>query len=375
MGNVVGLRRGWLPSFAAAVFALIVAGCAGPAPKEIYAGALGIIPASPPQQGTYQEGASVEWLKFAVTAAFDGYSDPDQVPDWQMLPKRQIRAQLHRLLASHSGAMWIGHSTFLIKTGGLLVLTDPVFSDRASPSKMLGPRRYLPPALEIAELPHVDVILISHNHYDHLDTASLQELAQRFPKARVLLPRGNEKYAIRSGFSHVRGHSPGQGTLVAGLKFRALPAYHQTSRHGIDAHTTPALSWSIRGTEPSIFFAGDTAYGPVFRQIRQTYGRHEVALVPIGDYEPPEEVKHVHATPEQAAKIASDLGSDVAVGMHWGTFPLSDGPVLEPAKRFLAAKSSVARRVLHIGGTIIFEHRHPESVVGQAPQGTPAARL
>lgn len=369
MGDV-GARRNRLPMAAAALFAIALAGCASPPPKEIYAGALGVIPASPPQQGTYQEGASPEWLKFVITAAFDGYSNPDEVPDWQALPKRQVRAQLHRLLASRSGALWIGHSTFLIKTGGLMILTDPVFSERASLSQTMGPKRYFPPALEIDELPHVDVIVISHNHYDHLDTNSLKELAGRFPKARVLVPRGNEKYAWRAGFAHVRGHMPGEGVTFAGLKLLALPAYHQTSRKGIDAHTTPALGWSIRGGAASIFFAGDTAYGPVFRQIRRTYGAHEVALVPIGDYEPPDEVKHVHATPEQAARIASDLGASVAVGMHWGTFPLSDEPFLEPAERFLKAKSAVARRVLHIGGTIVFRHGAPATVTSEAPAAT-----
>ena len=373
MGDV-GVRRNRLPVAAAAFFSLAVAGCGTQLPKEINAGALGTISVSPPQQGTYQEGASIDWLKFVVISAFDGYSDPEQVSQWQMLPKPGIRAQLHRLMAARSAAMWIGHSTFLIKTGGLIVLTDPMFSERASPSQTLGPRRYFPPALEISELPRVDVILISHNHYDHLDTNSLTQLAARFPKARVLMPAGNEKYALRSGFRHVQGYWPGQRAEVAGLKFRALLAYHQTSRHGIDANTTPALSWSIRGPSPSIYFAGDTAYGPVFRQIRHTYGPHEVALVPIGDYEPPDEVRHVHASPEEAARIASDLGADVAVGMHWGTFPLSDTPYIEPAKRFLAARSPVARRVLSLGGTIVFRHGPDPAQVSEA-RPRAAARL
>jgi L-ascorbate metabolism protein UlaG (beta-lactamase superfamily) len=370
----VGFGRRWLPLAAATAFGAVLAGgCAMPPPKEIHAGALGVIPASPPQRGTYQEGASVEWLKFVVTAAFDGYSDPDQVPGWQALPKHKVRAQLHRLMASRSGALWIGHSTFLIKTGGMVVLTDPVFSERASLSQTMGPKRYFPPALEIDELPCVDVIVISHNHYDHLDTHSLKALAERFPKARVLVPVGNEKYAARSGFTHVRGFAPGQGAKVAGLKFLATPAYHQTSRKGIDAHMTPALGWSIRGGAASIFFAGDTAYGPVFRQIRHTYGAHDVALVPIGTYEPPDEVKHVHATPEEAARIASDLGAGVAVAMHWGTFPLSEEPFLEPAQRFLKAHSPVARRVLPLGGAIVFRHGAPMVTSEASPRDAAAA--
>ena len=373
MGGL-GVCRSRLLIAAATVLSFAVAGCASPPPKEIHAGALGIIPASPPQQGTYQEGASFDWLKFVVVSAFDGYSDPEQVSQWRILPKPQAHAQLHRLKEARSAAMWIGHSTFLVKTGGLIVLTDPVFSDRASPSQTLGPRRYFPPALEIDELPHIDVILISHNHYDHLDTNSLTQLAARFPKARVLMPGGTEKYALRSGFHRVHGFWPGQSVRVAGLKIRALPAYHQTSRHGIDANTTPALGWSIRGASPSIYFAGDTAYGPVFRHIRHTYGAHDVALVPIGDYEPPGEVRHVHASPEEAAKIAADLGADIAVGMHWGTFPLSDTPFIAPAQQFLAARNPVARRVLPLGGTIVFRHRSDPTEVSEASTRA-AARL
>ena len=120
------------------------------------------------------------------------------------------------------------------------------------------------------------------------------------------------------------------------LEITALPAYHETSRMGFDAHQTLALGWSIRrlGGGPSIYFAGDTAYGPVFKQIRQNFGAHEFVFVPIGAYEPREEVRHVHASPEEAAKIAAELGASTAIGMHWGTFPLSDEPVMEPAERF-----------------------------------------
>jgi N-acyl-phosphatidylethanolamine-hydrolysing phospholipase D len=305
--------------------------------------------------GSAAEGSSLDWAAFVIAASFNAYAAPNAVPAGQVLLPSQVRSSVNKLLSARAAALWIGHSTFLVRAGGRTILTDPIFSETASPLPTLGPRRYVPPALQIAELPHVDVIVISHNHYDHLDEPSLKLLAQRFPLAQVLMPAGNEHYATDAGFVRVQGYWPGQGSRVADLRFLALPAYHQSSRIDSAPNSTPTLSWSIRADNGvSIFFAGDTAYGPVFRHIRSVYGPYEVALVPIGNYGPPDEVRGVHATPEEAAKIASDLGARLAVGMHWGTFPLSGEPYMEPAERFLAARSAVRRRVLRIGETIAF---------------------
>ena len=333
---------------------LALAGCATPRPAEIVVGRMGPILVEPPQKGAYTEGASGPWAAFVVKAAFNSYSRPDEFPADLAFPKEKVLRELKRFLAARSGALWIGHATFLIRTNGFTILTDPVFGNSTSPMQAIGPKRYAPPALAIEQLPKIDAILISHNHYDHLDADALKEIAKRHPGASVLLPKGNERLAIKAGFQRVRGYSAGESVTSGSLEITALPAYHETSRIGFDAHETLALGWSIRrlGGGPSMYFAGDTAYGPVFKQIRSNFGPHQYVFVPIGAYEPREEVRHVHASPEEAAKIAQELGASIAIGMHWGTFPLSDEPVMEPAERFKAVPGP--NRILRIGEAIIF---------------------
>ncbi len=333
---------------------LALAGCAKAPPTEIVVGKMGPMLVEPPQKGAYTEGASGPWVAFVVKAAFNSYARPDEFPADLAFQKDKVQRELKRFLAARSGAFWIGHATFLIRSNGFTILTDPVFGNSTSPMQAIGPKRYAPPALTVDELPKIDAILVSHNHYDHLDIEAMTKIAARDPAVSVLVPKGNERLVVDAGFLRVRGYSAGESVTSGTLEITALPAYHETSRMGFDAHQTLALGWSIRrlGGGPSIYFAGDTAYGPVFKQIRRNFGPHEYVFVPIGAYEPREEVRHVHASPEEAAKIASELGASVAIGMHWGTFPLSDEPVMEPAERFKAAPGP--NRILRIGEAIVF---------------------
>jgi N-acyl-phosphatidylethanolamine-hydrolysing phospholipase D len=333
---------------AACVLLANLAGCAH-GPKEIDAGRLGTVVLGYPK-----DDASI--VRFLLPLAFNAYSQNGTIPSDLSLPKHEVKKRLARLMHSRSGVLWIGHSTFLIRWGGLTILTDPMFSDFVSPLPPMGPRRYKPPALDIAELPPIDVIIISHDHYDHLDEFSLLLLARRFPNAPVLLPSGDEKFAMNAGFRRVRGMTPCQSVILAGLTLTALPADHNSGRTAVDDLHVQALSWSLRSDSRSLFFAGDTSYAPFFRRIRAIFGRQDVVLVPIGAYKPRAEVEEQHADPEEAARIASDLGARIAVGMHWGTFPLSPEPVMEPPRRFLRAESNgVDKRVLPIGDIIIFD--------------------
>lgn len=351
------VTRRWAPSLGLSdlctrivvcLFLANLAGCAH-GPKEIAAGRLGTVVLGYPKD-------DVNIVRFLLPLAFNAYSQNGAVPSDLSLPKNEVKKRLARLIHSRSGVLWIGHSTFLIRWGGLTILTDPMFSDFASPLPPLGPRRYRPPALDIAELPPIDVIIISHDHHDHLDEFSLLVLARRFPNAPVLLPSGDETLAMKAGFRRVRGMTPGQSAILAGLTLTALPADHNSGRTVLDELHVQALSWSLRSDSRSLFFAGDTSYAPFFRRIRAVLGRQDVALVPIGAYKPRAEVEEQHADPEEAARIASDLGARVAVGMHWGTFPLSPEPVMEPPRRFLRAGSKgVDKRVLPIGDIILFD--------------------
>lgn len=354
-------RRGsllgeWLRTCRLIAVGLLIAGVGGCAqqPKEVIAGKLGTVIVDDPDQGAMSAGR----LRFLLTAALDGYSQAGSVPRDFLRPKDEVRQGLARLMRARSGVLWIGHSTFLIRIGGRTFLTDPMFSDFASPLPPFGPRRYLPPALAIAELPVIDAILISHDHFDHLDEPSLASLARRFPDAQMLLPVGDESFGRNAGFRQVREYSPGQSVVLASVRLTALPAISDSGRMGFDSGQTQAMSWSMRGGGLSLFFAGDTAYGPLFKRIRANYGPHDVALVPIGGYEPRDYVKHHHVNPEEATRIAADLGARTAIAMHWGTFASSPEPVLDPPRRFLKTPSTrVRKRVLRFGDVMIFDGR------------------
>jgi N-acyl-phosphatidylethanolamine-hydrolysing phospholipase D len=328
----------------------MLAGCASHQPRKLVENELF---AEPRPRGISTVGTSAALLRFLVRASFNGYAQ-DNVHLRHALAKAEVHAGLRKLMRSRTAALWIGHSTFLLRVGGLTILTDPVFSETASPVPIIGPRRYVPPALAISELPAIDAILVSHNHYDHLDKFSLAELGWRFPDVAVFLPTGNENHGIDAGIRRIRGLKAGESVTFRGVHLLALPSNHQMNL--IDS--TRALSFSLRAAGgPSLFFAGDTAYGPSFRQIRAAYGPHDVALVPIGGYEPREEERDAHASPEEALKIAADLGAKVALGMHWGTFPLSDEPLFEPPQRFMRARQHNGAKpvVLRIGECLVLD--------------------
>ena len=335
----------------ACLLPLFISGCAGRSEHHLISGDHGAIVDAPLQHGDYSEGNSAAWLGFLLTASVNGYAQ-DVVTAKYVAPKAEALAARARFERSELSVLWIGHSTFLVRIGGVTILTDPVFSNAAAPLQLGGPQRYAPPALEIDELPPVDVVVVSHNHYDHLDDTSLARLARRFPLAKLILPKGNEAHGVLAGFAGTVGAIPGQAVTVAGLRLIALPAYHETSRFGIDADQTRALGYYLKAGRAGVYFAGDTAYGPLFKQIRSAYGAPDVALVPIGAYEPHKETRFVHTSPEEAMRVASDLGAKVAVGMHWGTFPLSGEPVFEPARRFLRSGRNGGPKpvVLRIGG-------------------------
>ena len=227
-------------------------------------------------------------LGMFLPLAFNAYSQAGAVPPDLALPKDEVRKRLARLMRSRSGVLWIGHSTFLIRWGGLTILTDPMFSEFASPLPPLGPRRYTPPALDIAELPPIDAIIVSHDHYDHLDEPSLRLLARRFPDAPVSsCPWATSGSRPNAGFKRVRGMTAGQSVVLAGVSLTALPADHNSGRMPFDEMHVQAVSWSLRSNGRSLFFAGDTGYASFFQRIRAVFGRQDVALVPIGASQPP----------------------------------------------------------------------------------------
>jgi len=230
-------------------------------------------------------------------------------------------------------ALWIGHSTFLINNGDLTILTDPIFSERASPLTFAGPKRLIKPVIKIKDLPKVDVITISHNHYDHLDVNSLRKIQKKFPNVKILVPQGDLKllknYNLNNGFEFLWWEE----IIFDNTKFIFTPAQHWSARGLRDRNKSLWGSWFIKNEDKNIFHAGDTGYSEDFIEIRNRLGAVDFAMIPIGAYDPQWFMSYSHVNPEEALNIAKDLDAKKSIGMHWGTFILTDEPVLEPRER------------------------------------------
>ena len=230
-------------------------------------------------------------------------------------------------------ALWIGHSTFLINNGDLTILTDPIFSERASPLNFAGPKRLIKPVIKIKDLPEIDVITISHNHYDHLDINSLRKIQKKFPNVKILVPKGDLKllknYNLNNGFEFLWWEE----IIFDNTKFIFTPAQHWSARGLRDRNKSLWGSWFIKNEDKNIFHAGDTGYSEDFIEIRNRLGAVDFAMIPIGAYDPQWFMSYSHVNPEEALNIAKDLDAKKSIGMHWGTFILTDEPVLEPRER------------------------------------------
>jgi L-ascorbate metabolism protein UlaG (beta-lactamase superfamily) len=219
----------------------------------------------------------------------------------------------------------------------------------------LGPTRFAPPALRPAELPPIDVILLSHNHYDHLDLATIEALPGK-GRIEVVVPLRLGGYFSERGYPNVRELDWHQGTVVDGIEVTALPAIHFSKRTLFDRNRTLWTGYVLQGRRRRVYFAGDTAYGPVFAELAAGIDRLDVALLPIGAYEPRLLMQGSHTTPEEAVQIGQELRAERIVGMHWGSIVLTDEPPFEPPERFRRAAAAAGWRddaawVLRIGET------------------------
>lgn len=260
------------------------------------------------------------------------------LPAGHVLPE----AETLRLLGRENGdsLTWLGHASFLIRLDGRTILTDPFLTRHASPFPPLGPERFAPAGLAPEALPEVDVLLLSHNHYDHLDLPTLQALPGR-SRMRVVVPLGVGRYIGDLGFAHIEELDWSHRFEVPDLRVHAVPAVHFSKRTLFDRNQTLWSGFLIEGGGRRIYFAGDTAYGPVFPEIGKDLGRVDMALLPIGAYEPRELMRGSHVTPEEAVRIGRDVGADRVVAMHWGTIRLTDEPPFEPPGRFAQRRRTI----------------------------------
>jgi N-acyl-phosphatidylethanolamine-hydrolysing phospholipase D len=236
-------------------------------------------------------------------------------------------------------ATWVGHSTVLLQVGGLNVLTDPMWSERASPVQWAGPRRVMPPAITLEALPPLDVVLLSHSHYDHMDRATVRQLARQHPDATWVAPLALGRYLRGFGVREVLELDWGQTADVRGTIIRATPARHFSARRFRDRNRTLWCGFVLECGGRRFYFAGDTAYHPEFAAIG-THGPFDLVMMPVGAYDPRWFMRIVHVDPEEAVRAYTDMTSahpdaplPLMLGIHWGTFRLTDEPMDEPPRR------------------------------------------
>lgn len=263
----------------------------------------------------------------------NGYAFPVDTPDVAWIKANR----------SVPSATWIGHATMLVQMGGLNLLTDPVFSERASPLSFFGPQRKVRPGLDYAQLPHVDIVVISHNHYDHLDRASVLRLnAQAGGAPLFLVPLGIKPWMNDLGITNVRELDWWQSTQVQGMELTFVPVQHWSARGLTDRYQTLWGGWVARTTAAaarpfSLFFAGDTGYSKDFADIHARFDHFDLALLPIGAYEPRWFMARQHIDPAEAVQIHRDLHATQSLAIHWGTFELTDEPLDQPPRQLAQA--------------------------------------
>lgn len=255
------------------------------------------------------------------------------VPLPKIIPTKTV---LENLAGQDQSVTWLGHACMFIQVDGVNIITDPFLSDHAASFPPFGTRRVTPPALRVSQLPPIDVVLISHAHYDHCDRVALKKLAAD-QQPLVFVPLGLGPLLTQWGFTKVHEMNWHDRATHDGVTFTFLPAIHHSRRFLFDYNTTLWGGFGIKGSSCNLYFAGDTAAGPVFDELGKTYGPFDVGMVPIGGYCPENVLRSVHSTPEDAVEIGTKMRCKKLIAMHWGALPLTDEPMNEPPQRFLAA--------------------------------------
>ena len=272
------------------------------------------------------------------------------IPSGHVIDKKEVLKNLEKYKDDDYVA-WIGHATFLIKLGNTTIITDPLFSKNAGPL-IFGPKRYVDPAISLKEIPEVNLFLLTHNHYDHLDYRTIKKFP--YKKAKVLTPLKLSKYFTRNGFNNVQEMDWYDQTEVNDLKITLMPAVHWSKRTLTDTNKTLWGSFLIEYKNKKIFFACDTGYGNIYKDLGNKYGPIDLTFVNIGayDFRPMFEKSIYHANPEEALNIGQDLKSKKVLGMHWGTTILSLEDPFEPPVRF---KKATNKYGYHSDDAILFK--------------------
>jgi L-ascorbate metabolism protein UlaG (beta-lactamase superfamily) len=256
-----------------------------------------------------------------------------RVPKEHVLDKKITLSNLEKY-KNEDYIGWIGHATYLIKLGNTTIITDPVFSKNAGPL-IFGPDRFTEPALKLDEIPKTNLFLLTHNHYDHQDMATIKSFP--YKDSKVLLPLKLGKYFTKHKFKDVNEMDWYKEIQINdNLKITFLPAVHWSKRSLTDNNKTLWGSFLIEYKNKKIFFACDTGYGNIYKKLGKKYGPIDLTMINIGAYnfKPMFDKSIYHTTPEEALNVAQDLKSKKVIGTHWGTFVLSLEPIMEPPIRF-----------------------------------------
>lgn len=284
-------------------------------------------------------------LRWRMEAFRQGLPKSPQTPTPTVAPDL---AAIHRNARAGTAMLpaitWIGHASMLVQASGLNVLTDPVFSERASPVQFIGPQRTQPPGVALADLPAIDVVVISHNHYDHLDKDGVIALDARAQgKTLFLVPLGLKAWMVARGITNVVELDWWQSHAVRGVEFHFTPVQHWSARGMSDRSQTLWGGWAVFGAGFHWYFTGDTGYSRDFIDTRERFaarnpGGFDLALIAVGAYEPRWFMKEQHVNPAEAVQIHKDLAPRRSVGVHWGTFNLTDEPLDQPPRDLAEAR-------------------------------------
>jgi L-ascorbate metabolism protein UlaG (beta-lactamase superfamily) len=286
-------------------------------------------------------------LKWMLTSRAE--SSPKNVPIAPSIPPASVDSP--SLLVT-----LVNHSTVLLQQPGSNILTDPVWSARCGPFGLAGPRRHRLPGVEFDRLPPIHAVLLSHNHYDHLDLTTLRRLAAR-GGSQFVVPLGVARLLESQGVGPVRELDWGDSLDVPGATVHAVPALHFSARGLFDRNRTLWCGYLVESAFGKIYFAADTGFGPHFAWIRERFGAPRVALLPIGAYEPRWFMSPIHMNPEDAVEAHRILGASTSIAIHHGTFQLSDEAIDTPRRRLLACAPADSFLTLDNGQFARFDSR------------------
>jgi L-ascorbate metabolism protein UlaG (beta-lactamase superfamily) len=255
---------------------------------------------------------------------------------------------------SHLRVTLINHSTLLLQLRGSNILTDPIWSDRASPLTWIGPRRRRQPGVRWEDLPRIDTVLLSHNHYDHLDLAALRRLAA-LGQSQFVVPSGVARLLRSQSIRPVHELDWGESTALTGCTIHSVPALHFSGRGIFDRNRTLWCGYVVEVGDRIIYFAADTAFGGHFATIRERFGAPHLALLPIGAYQPRWFMSPVHMGPEEAVRAHQILGAQTSIAIHHGTFQLADEGLDTPRKRLSECAPGDSFLVLANGQSVTLE--------------------